>query len=231
MVSQLYLWSGIRERKIFEINNYKDAYRKIIDNDYIDIEKQASVYEKEMYRKLGSGCSYEDVDEYSIAQQANEMAVDFYQEKDLMKYNITSMWLSTLFQFWEQQCRQFFANEMNIYYYIDPKKFCANGFREIKEVLEYHNVDVNNLSSWKNIDRLRLLCNTIKHGDGNSADKLREVEPSIFLKVWGSEDELIELYNSSLLERVLDIDETTYYNFCDSIIEFWNELPERMYSE
>ena len=76
---------------------------------------------------------------------------------------------------------------------------------------------------------MRLLCNVIKHGDGDSALELHGVNPSLFKIEDGFEH--IDLYRTTLLEETLAIDTTTLKGFEDAIYKFWDELPERSYSK
>ena len=67
----------------------------------------------------------------------------------------------------------------------------------------------------------------IKHGDGNSAKQLEAIRPDYFAKI--SNTRLIDLYLTTLNEKVLDVDDSEIINYRDAIIMFWDELPERMY--
>jgi len=41
-------------------------------------------------------------------------------------------------------------------------------------------INLKSLRGWHAVDELRLLANTVKHGDGSSARKLRELRPELF---------------------------------------------------
>jgi hypothetical protein len=42
-------------------------------------------------------------------------------------------------------------------------------------------LDLSSLPSWPVIDELRLVANVVKHGEGDSAEKLRETRPELFV--------------------------------------------------
>ncbi len=56
------------------------------------------------------------------------------------------------------------------------------------------NFDLSKLSAWPKIEQLRLLANSVKHGEGDSAAKLRAIRPDLF-------------QNPSLRELLLDFPE------------------------
>lgn len=70
-----------------------------------------------------------------------------------------------------------------------------------------------------------MLCKVIKHGEGTSADSLRKKRPDL-IKTQG-DIELLDLYESSLLDKVLEISDKTLIEFGNSIKEFWGSFHER----
>lgn len=152
-----------------------------------------------------------------------------------MQYNMKLMWVSTLYQFWEQQVRKFLYVEVSKEYSLGNgdrillKDFCTKGIVEIKSIFSHFNHDLEKMSMWGEINKLRLLTNTIKHGDGGAATQLRKICPSYFHSDYSSID-LLELYKTILNERVLNITDQDFMSFCADLIAFWDELPERMYT-
>ena len=233
MKSQLYLWEGLRDLKKKEIILFKDTFKEKIYPIFSNIENEAENLSNDIYEEfMSSPCSCEEdfIDPANIAEEATQLGIDYYEKYSLMRYNTLAMWISMLYQFWEQQVRKFLYDEMGNYFKIEFKKFCANGINDIKEMFKYHNINIEELNCWEGVDELRLLCNTLKHGDGKSAEQLRNRRPDFFVKDGLEEFDLLSLYNTILLEEVLNICEKDYYSFCDILLCFWDELPERMYS-
>ncbi len=42
--------------------------------------------------------------------------------------------------------------------------------------------------------------------------------------------DLLDLYKTTLNELVLNVGDNEFRGYCEALIEFWDELPERMYS-
>lgn len=140
----------------------------------------------------------------------------------------TYQFISVLFHTFENQLTSYFNNEIKRYY--SPTKIYSYGqvFELIKE-----KVGQENLSAVNKIDELRLLNNTIKHGNGSSADQLRILRPDYF-----KNDDILSFGNSDLLEdwnsvyensMALNVKEENFYLYHESINRFWSSLPLRIY--
>ncbi len=212
-----------------EISSYVEIYFQKLLPVFKDIENDAENYAKDFYNDFMSQPATDDfVDSASIAEKALEIGIEHFSYLKLGKYNLTATWHATLYQLWEQQLRLFLFREMSHVYKIDFKTFSTN-LKEIKDNLKFHNVDIEKFSCWPQIKELCLLCNVIKHGDGDSAKRLRKFKPSLFKK--DNDIDYMEVYKTTLLEETLNIDETTLQNYKKALLFFWDEIPERNYSK
>jgi hypothetical protein len=172
----------------------------------------------------------EDIfDPASIAEDAIEEGIIYYEGVSLMKYNNLAAWITILYQFWEQQVRLFLYEEEKHYFEIDFKSFCTgNIITQIEKEFMDHGVDITRLSSWPGITELRLLCNTIKHGDGKSAEDLKKIRPDIFRGIDIFTGNQLDLFKTTLNEEVLNLTTDMLLQYGTFLIEFWDGLPERM---
>ena len=120
--------------------------------------------------------------------------------------------------------RYFLGSNHNIQF----ETFCTK-LLEIKKKFKLHNVDIESFSCWPQINELRLLCNVIKHGDGGSAKSLRKIKPALFKQ----EDNIdyMKTFKTTLLEKTLNINEMTLKSYRKALLSFWDEIPERNYSD
>ena len=153
-----------------------------------------------------------------------------------IQYNMRLM-ISTLYQFWNSKLENLSWRSDETHKFIDKKGndvgfagFCTRGIDDIKEEFNEFGQDLEKLSSWSKIEELRLLANVIKHGDGWSATKLKQLRPDFF-DSGGISTDLLDLYKTTLGERVLNIDDSEYETYCDAITQFWDELPDVLYSK
>lgn len=106
------------------------------------------------------------------------------------------------------------------------------GFIFSKEVFEWHQQPFENLMCWPKIKELRTLVNVIKHAEGYSEQDLRTIRPDYFEQQIGNQKyDLLSLYHSTLLNETLLVKDKDFVDYYNALVEFWNELPERMYSK
>lgn len=237
MKSQLYVTDTTRAYFKAEIASYAETYFQKLLPVFKDIENEADKKSDEFYNNFMNMPAYDDcIDPASIAEKALEIGIEHYSYLKLGKYYLTATWHSTLYQLWEQQLRLFLFCEMSHVLNINFKAFCAKGIDEIKKKFQSHNVVIENFSCWPKINELRLLCNVIKHGDGDSSEKLRELNPALFRKepaLFEREKDIdyMDTYKTTLSEETLNINQATLQQYKEALLYFWDEIPERNYSE
>ncbi len=229
MKSQLYLPEAKRKHFKSEISNFVEIYSQKLLPVFKDIENDAEKYTNDIYNNSMSQPACDDsMDPGSIAETATEEGIEYYSYLKLGKYNLTATWHATLYQMWEQQTRLFLFREMSHVCDIEFETFCIK-LSEIREKFKWHNIDIENFSCWPEINKLRLLCNVIKHAGGRSEKELREIKPELFKQ----EDKIdyLTTFKTTLLEETLNINETTLQRYKETLLSFWDEIPERNYSD
>lgn len=233
---QLYLYDSLRLKFKEPYRLYIDTYIKRIAPIFENIEEEAEQVANDHYQRMGAYFNPDYHDPSDFVEVAWEKGLEYYQGLSLIRYNTKLMWISTMYQFWEQQVRKFLYEEITRFHKIYDKmnneitfkKFCSRGIADIKKVFLDFDLNLESLNMWSDIDELRLLANVIKHGDGGSASQLEQRKPSIF-KSQISNTNLLELYKSTLTEVVLNIDDSDFIRYGEALISFWEQLPERMY--
>lgn len=232
--SQLYLYEGLRKKYIRDLRQIKELFFERIHPIFSDVEKEANEYQNKLWEELMNQECYEDgiIDPSEFVETVQEASFEKYEILSLMQYRNINMWISCMCQVWEQQLFSFIYHEAISegikYNESDMKK----GFLFSKEVFEWHQQPFKNLTCWPKIKELRDLVNVIKHSEGNSEQRLRKTRPDYFVKDTGSDSfDLLSLYHSTLLEATLQVKEKDFIDYYEALIEFWNELPERMYTK
>ena len=226
METQLYFWKPLIEEYQKTISLVGDYHKRTMVV-FSDIKKEAENYAEEFYENYPAT---EDTDPASVAEWAEEISLEKYQSLSNMKFNHLLMTISMLYHVWEQQLIKFTIHELQHYLKFDKKTV---SFNDVQTVFRLHGVDILNTESWTKIRELKLLVNTIKHGDGESADKLRKIKPDFFCSpdLFGKETDTLDLYGSVLLDEYsLQISEDDLYAYIEATKKFWDEMPERAYS-
>lgn len=226
--SQLYVSERIKANFKSQITSHVKLYEKFLPI-FNDIEKEAEKIGNDFY----NGYQGPDDDAASIAEKALDISIEYYSYLKLGLYILTATWHATLYHLWEQQLRLFLFKETSHIKHLEFKKFCTR-LEEIKKTLSAHKINIESFSCWSKIEELRLLCNVIKHGPGDSLEKLRKLNPSVIRKEplllkFGKEDDTdyVEIYKTTLLNETLNINETTLQQYKEALLLFWDEISEQ----
>lgn len=236
--AQLYLYHKLRERFQKPYDYYLDVYFKKVAVVFENIEEEADEIARNQYEKLGEYFNPDIHDESDFADSAFEKGLEYYEAISLVKYNNKLMWISTMYQFWEQQVRKFLYEEITHsgYTLFDEKgneltfeTYCTN-FGQIKDEFSSFGQNLEELKCWSTIRELRLLANVIKHGEGRASKDLEKIRPDFF-KSEITESNLMKSYKTVLTEQVLNIKDSDFIKYKEALQNFWQELPERLYCE
>jgi hypothetical protein len=231
--AQLYLFEGIRENHILDLDEIRNSYFDRIKPAFENIEEEGKEFQKKLEKELKEAISpeqsakgevaFDEISEYTFDQ-----AGDQYNRWALMRYRALCMWIALLTQVWEQQNMNFIRDELDTDGVLVNGQTLVNvGINNIKEIYEAFGVDIDKLSSWPKIVELRHLVNVIKHVEGNSANKLRILRPDYFnTDGWGDP---LELYRNSLNNEAMNVSEEDLTEYHVAVVQFWQELPERMH--
>lgn len=227
-----FMWLSNSKRDVlkWDISMYCKAYFDKVAPVFKNIDEDAANAADLYLETVGSGQYNPDIgNEADITTDAHDYGISYAISMDLMKYNVRLMSIATLYQFWEQQVRKFLYEELieRNHENIKFKDFCTN-IGTIKEEFRKCDVNLQDLEVWEKIDELRILQNVVKHGDGNARKKLQRIKPDFFRQI-DEETSAIDYHFTTLNEQVLNVsdDELTVYS--EALMEFWDELPERMY--
>ena len=203
---------------------YELKLKPVFDNIDIEAEEHGNKFFEEALQY-----SHPDaIDRSDIAEAAMDRA---YKHWDLLnhgKYVLLASWHVALYEAFEQQVRSYLFKELSHDYRFELRQFLSK-FKDFKKVFLLYGVDLKSLQGLKQIEQLGLLCNVIKHGDGNSAIELRRKRPDLFKMI--DDAELLDIFGSSLLEEALAISEATLIQFGKEIEAFWDSFPERSFCD
>jgi len=229
MKSQLYIDDWKRKYYKSTIEAFKKFFNDKLFSNFDNIEDDAEKFVQEYNNELSSMPSDGSIDMFDIAERVQDKGIIFYSELKLVKYQFEAISISSLYHIWEQQTRKYLYDEMRHVCKLNFSEFCKGGITDIKKLFSFHNLNLTKLQCWELIDELRLLCNVIKHGDGNSAKQLLKKNSNLFNRKNSDIDFNLPL-DTTLLEETLNIDQELFNKYADNLIAFWDELPERSFS-
>lgn len=224
METQLYFWKPLMEKHKKELSiveKYFDRTKIQFEN----IEEEADECASTFYDEFP--CT-EDVDPSTVADWATEHGIEMYETLSIMKSNHLLMTISMLYHIWEQQLIKFTTRELHHYLEFDT----SLAYSDVQKIFELHGVSITDTKSWKKIRELKLLVNTIKHGEGDSAERLRKIRPDFFKIDVIKEKDTLKLYGTVLLDEYsLQVKESDLHDYIAATRQFWDEMPERAWSD
>jgi hypothetical protein len=223
--TQLYFWKPLIDeykKSLSLVGEYYERTKVIFDK----IEEEARSHAENFYNNF-PGSEY--TDPASVAEWAEEKGYERYQTLAIMKSNHLMMTISMLYHMWEQQIIKFTIKELSHYIIFEQKTL---SYKEVQTIFRLHNADITSTHAWPKIMELKLIVNTIKHGDGASANKLRKIRPDLFQPDALGGIDVLDLHGSVLLDDYsLQVNEKDLYAYIDAVKIFWDEMPERAFSE
>ena len=229
----LCLSRGFRDILINQLIAIRDLFKDRVYPVFSNPEEETKNAMDEMWNNFVSQPCGEDeyysIDLASEAASLQEWGYERYQVLSLMRYRTLAMWISCICQVWEQQVIKFIIKESELSGISFDRRNIERGFEFLKCSLKSYGVELNELSSWHKIDELRQLVNTIKHSEGGSANRLRDLRPDYF--VWEDADfskDTLQFHGTTLLDETLRISIDDFTCYCDALADFWNELPKDM---
>lgn len=233
MVFNINWWEGyIRNHFIRQTIMFTESVINRLVPTFANIEDEAEkVANKEWERLSASYCDPDgNADPFDYAERSQEAGIDHYMMLSSVKQSLLNISATTLYHLYEQQVIFFLRkailhpSQENDQELMKPSEFGKRLFAE--------NIDITKFRCWSKIDELRLVANTVKHGEGGSAQQLRSIRPDLFndpsiKDLWPDAKPGINFYmplaGEDLFVTIDDIG-----NYKDSLVEFWETAISEM---
>ena len=165
------------------------------------IDNEAKEIENERLKELGQRFNPDYMDESDVFDDAFHKGVDHYIVHTEMKKEFIKSAVTWIFHLFEKDCTYIFETK--------------DGNTK-KDLLTSLSIDTAKGSSWyKCNNELRLLANSIKHGEGRSLDELKLERPDYF-------NSTISFLSNNDIELTID----NLEEYVNEMKKFWDSLFE-----
>ena len=189
----------------YKIDAVKSAIFEKLLPVYNDIETEAESVAKAKYEELGKNFNPETMDVSSATEKAWEEGGEYYELQHAMKAEFLLSTATWLFHLFEKDCR----------------KMCSrlyNKHDELKIKLEEMGINCDDHSYWyKTNTELRLVANTIKHGEGSSSKKLQLIRQEYF-----------DTKSSYLTDSKIEITDQDIQCYIEYMKSFWSSFFDKV---
>ena len=180
MIRNNHYWANyIREVFIPEVTAFADCFMSKILPAFENSNDEAEKIEQEEFTRLEAIANPDRLDMGDIAEMAQDIAISHYLLMKGIFQGIINLFTTGLYHMFEQQLLMFHRREL-LTKNEEDKTSLINMYK-VAELLRASGIEITSFSSWSKIDELRLVANTVKHADGDSADKLKCCRPDLFI--------------------------------------------------
>ena len=182
----MYVGPFLRTVEYFE----RTLNQKVLPS-FDSISHEAEQVETEAFERLGKSVDPEWYDPADYFEAARDEGIDFYIMANGMKQGITNLFTAGLFHLFEQWFLKIYRQEL-VSFREEPKPNLLKLAIALDRLLRGNGIDIQTFSSWRTVDELRLVANTIKHADGASCKELKKLRPDLFVSPL-TKDEGVEI--------------------------------------
>lgn len=173
----LYFHSSVcipRQREVqIYLRVLKNRLTPLFHDINAEIEKEADEIQRNYCNKLSS-------------DQASTQ--DYYENiyADSINYGITLceingyialLAIAGLYHLWERRVIEFLFKEIGNHW--NTQYLQIKTFGDIKHTFLDYGIDIEHLNCYKTLNELRYVANAVKHGNGHSLDKLKDIDAAI----------------------------------------------------
>jgi hypothetical protein len=230
-LNQLF-WSRFFEQEFVpQLRAIADALEKRTLPAFSGIGEEAEKVSEEVWEAFMSAPATGDEDPGDLADVAQQAGVSHYMLLDGIRQGMINLFAAALYHAFEQQVIFFLRKEvLELHEENDRKLFQVS---ELQNRLKALGIDITQFAAWSKVDELRLLANTVKHAEGESARKLHQLRKDLFEKpnVAGmnlSFGNTVPRVFQPLVGEDLYVSIADIRDYRDALIAFWRDLGEAM---
>lgn len=227
------MWQPYREFLIqqhrFYVNEANTRLMSQFDNINADADKAAKAW----LERRSEHFDPDSDDEGSIYEEAESVAIEFYQQLLEMREQTRLSVVAGMFHAWEKNLRKWMTDEL-LRWRLGPRTIAVvwgADFPKIMELLASLGWAIQNADYLKVLNQCRCVVNVFKHGDGKSLGELKQSFPKYLVDLvdpkFGLPPTEIEWRDYTHLK----VTDAHIEEFSAAIIEFWVNVPENIFNQ
>ncbi len=192
-------------------------------SQFQNIGEESEKYADEWLNKAGQYFDPDRHDSGDFEEQAYFESIEFYQMLEDMLNRTRLSIVAGIFHEWEKQLKTWIVQESRHWPWHcgdeTKKAIWKANFGDVTALFESIGWLIRDKSYCNSLNKCRLVVNAYKHGSGSALEEIKADYPE-FLPCFYYVD-----------HTHLKVDETHITEFSDSIIAFWNDVPEYIWPQ
>lgn len=219
-------------QSINELEHYSKVFTDRVVPAFGHLDEEAEKVRDEAYaRACANSGNPEFDDEASICEWAQDQGGDFYAAVDAIRQGVFNLMVAGLYHMLEQHADRLLREleGTGLPPLPEPQEVKYH-FDRLTKYLRVLKVPVTEFKSWGLVDELKLVANTVKHGEGGSAEELKKRNPSLFARPgpFGQLGIPCSLPVLPVAGQGIYLCEADFERYRKALVDFWNELAEAL---
>lgn len=212
------------QQNINELALFRNAFQTRIARAFDGLEEEANVLAQSEFDRMGA--QVRDGDMGDVADSATNLAITFFTNSESVRDGVYNLMIAGIYHYFEQHTNRL----------IDHLPKCTTSWKssvprnQLCQIATQENVNIRDFDTWELLDELRLVANTVKHGEGNSADDLVSKYPNLIDSPLELSRHVSTLGLDPLFGGRLRLSEDQFYRYADGVAKFWSDLAEAFYT-
>jgi hypothetical protein len=222
----LYFCPSNRRYALELVSAYSREFTSRVLAAFDNIESEAHAAEEAYYENKMNEPAWDDSgpDASEIAEAAFDYGLSIYSDLEFVTRQIVGLTIAGLYHLWERLLKDFMIREFRHDHppYVSPNTVQKADFGKLVKIVSEFGWTIENEQFYSELDRLRLIANVIKHGDGLSCDELLKKAPELF------RDFLHPWANAHRSAEDLSLSKDDFSRSVTAVQAFFQEFPERL---
>lgn len=219
-----HMWMPHRKSIIEKHRFYVDQARSRLLSQFGNIESEAEKAGSDWLERASHNFNSERDSPEDFYGAAEDESISFYQLLEEMRDNTRLSVVAGLYHEMDKQLRDWMERELNKLHGGDEvrKRIWLQPFGQLIDFFSLLDWKIRSKPYYAKLNACRLVVNAYKHGEGSSFQELKLQYPEYIQSEGHSNLDFNDYVDLNVNE--LQIDE-----FSASIVEFWHDVPERMF--
>jgi len=220
------MWRPFRGSLLQRHRFYVEQAKRRLLSQFENMSAEADQFGEEWLANQNGNFNPDTDDPSDCYEEAYDASIDFYQMLGDMQKSTRLSVAAGMFHEWDKQFRDWIGKE--VWHWNQgsevKKAIWTVKIEDLIDLFEGLGWAIRSKGYYVPLCRCRLVVNAYKHGDGVAMEELRKSHPEFLTKPWSFGEAMLKYANHDDLE----IEEAHIDEFSNAIIEFWNDVPDRI---